>query len=206
MSQKKACSVLLKVPLPTPAHLHRSAASTLPKQWENSHRKLFRFSLEKSLSQRGPWLLRFPWLKGSQENLSRCLDDARQSRGRCLCCFSRILQVPLLPQGDGFEHYRTAGWRIGTLAPPGDWKVLPVQMLNLSSLTVWFKFVFLLSYFFFLWTRYRWSALSLKNPTKTKYPPQNLKRVIIDLNVQFCLTASCQNLSITPAVLGTILT
>lgn len=55
-------------------------------------------------------------------------------------------------------------------------------------------------------TLYRWRAFGLKKTKTTKHTHQNLKGIIIVLNVHFCLTASCQNLCITPAVLGTILT
>lgn len=93
----------------------------------------------------------------------------------------------------------TAGWRIGTKS--GGWKVLHVRVLNLSSLRVWFKFVCI---FFSPELDTVGELLVLKN--KTKHSPRNLKRETIDLNVQFCLTASCQNLSIKPPVLETILT
>lgn len=151
-------------------HLHRRAASTL-KQWEDSHKKYSGFLLKKPCPTEAHGCSDFPGWRV----LRKTFPDAwmmfcRAEGGVCAAfpesCRCRCYRREMY---SNINKTRTAGWRIGTLTTSGDWKLLPVRMLNLSSFTVWFKFVCLsvFIFIFFPWSRYRWRAFSLKKPVKT---------------------------------------
>lgn len=90
-------------------YLHRSAAATLPKLWEDSHKKLFMLSLEKSLSYRVPLAAQISLAEGFS-------GKPFLMPGWC-SAEPRELSVLLFPNPAGAAV--TAGRCVGTLKKPG---------------------------------------------------------------------------------------